>query len=207
MKTLIILSILALSLTFACSVRQTSSLSDPGEPGASTAAANATPPKAAANAAASVAKSSAAADCASIDVGEKKVLKAQTFPVDFEPFRGGCFVTSHNPEYQGSPMESEYAIYVDGKKVFDFPDQFNQTAFGCWIDAVAFQDLDADGLTDVIVVGKCSGKSQTYNENMVYVNNGSEFTTDLDANYKLNDFTKAKDIANFAKNNRKLFFH
>jgi hypothetical protein len=196
-----------LSFSAACSVRQTTSANEPGER-SSTVAANSTPAKAVANASASVAKSSAAvSECASVDVGEKKVLKAQTFPIDFEPYRGGCFVTSHSPEYQGSPMESEYAIYVDGKKVFDFPDQFNQTGFGCWVDAVAFQDLNADGLTDVVMVGKCSGKSQTYNENMVYVNNGSEFTTDLDANYKLNEFSKVKDVANFAKNNRKIFFH
>ena len=103
-------------------------------------------------------------------------------------------------------MESEYAIYTDGRKVFDFPSQFNQTGFGCWVEGVSFQDLDADALTDVIVVGKCSGKSQTYNENMVYVNNGSEFTTDLDANSRVNNFTKAKEIANFVKNNRKTFF-
>jgi len=207
MKTLTFFCILVLSSPFACSVRQTTSVNEPGERGGSAAVVNATPAKVAANASASVAKSSASSDCTSVDVGEKKVLKAQTFPIDFEPFRGGCFVTSHNPEYQGSPMESEYAIYQEGKKVFDFPEQFNQTGFGCWVDAVAFQDLDADGLTDVIMVGKCSGKSQTYNENMVYVNNGSEFTTDLDANYKLNDFTKAKDVANFVKNNRKIFFH
>jgi hypothetical protein len=162
--------------------------------------------KAVSNKAKNTSAAAASEECTSIDVGEKAVLKAQTFAIDFEPFRGSCFVTSHNPEYSGSPMESEYAIYTDGRKVFDFPSQFNQTGFGCWVEGVSFQDLDADALTDVIVVGKCSGKSQTYNENMVYVNNGSEFTTDLDANSRLNNFTKAKEIANFVKNNRKTFF-
>jgi hypothetical protein len=193
--------LLAFSFALGCSVRTAGNAT-------AQAAANASgsPLPATASRSPAAAPKRSVSDCLSIDVSPKKILKAQTFPVDFEPFRGGCFVTSHNPEYQGSPMESEYAIYQDGKKAFDFPQQFNQTGFGCWVDAVSFQDLNADALTDVIVVGKCSGKEKTYNENMVYVNNGSEFTTDLEANYKLNDFTKAKDIANFAKNNQKLFF-
>lgn len=145
-------------------------------------------------------------DCESVDTGDNALLKSQTFPVNFEPFSNSCFVTSYNPEYDDPPMESEIAIYKDGRKVFDFPNQFNGVMTGCWIDAVSFQDLNADGLTDVIAVGKCSAKTAPYNENVLYVNTGKAFVTDENANYKLADFKKASDVADFVKRNQNLFF-
>ena len=145
-------------------------------------------------------------DCESTDTGDNALLKSQTFPVNFEPFRNTCFVTSYNPEYDDPPMESEIAIYKDGRKVFDFPGQFNGVLTGCWIDAVSFQDLNADGLTDIIAVGKCSAKTAPYNENVLYVNTGKAFITDENANYKLADFKRASEIADFVKRNQQLFF-
>jgi hypothetical protein len=145
-------------------------------------------------------------DCESVDTGDNALLKSQTFPITFDPFRNSCFVTSYNPEYDDPPMESEIAIYKDGRKVFDFPNQFNGVLTGCWIDAVSFQDLNADGLTDVIAVGKCSAKTAAYNENVLYVNTGKAFVTNENANYKLADFKKASDVADFVKRNQNLFF-
>ncbi|HBR58022.1 MAG TPA: hypothetical protein DEA22_11245, partial [Blastocatellia bacterium] len=104
------------------------------------------------------------------------------------------------------PMESEIGIYSDGKKIFDFPEQFNGAKFGCWIDAVAFEDLNSDGLKDIIIVGKCSAKSAAYNENTIYVNTGSGFVTNTNANFELGEFTSVKDISDFVKANQKLFF-
>jgi hypothetical protein len=148
----------------------------------------------------------AKAACLAVDTGDNVVLKAQTFPIDFAPFEDSCFVTSHNPEFDDPPMESNIAIYRSGKKVFDFPSQFNGATFGCWVDAVAFQDLNTDGRTDIIVVGKCNAKSQAYNENMVYVNTGKAFTTDADANLKISEMAKVKDIADFVRKNQNIFF-
>lgn len=145
-------------------------------------------------------------DCYTVETGDMVVQKSQTFPVDFAPFKGGCFVTTYNPEFDDPPMESEYAIYVDGKEAFKFPAQFNGTSFGCWVEAVSFQDLNEDGLTDIIVAAKCSGKSSSYSENMVYVNTGKEFTTDETANYKLSGLEKIKDVADFVKKNKEAFF-
>lgn len=145
-------------------------------------------------------------ECLNVDAGDKAVLEKQTFPIDFEPFRTSCFVTAHNPETDDPPLESEFAIYTDGKEVFKFPDQFNGVEFGCWVTGVAFQDLNTDGLTDVIVAGMCSAKTAPYSENMVYVNTGKDFKTDTNANYKLQDFKKISEIANFVKNNQGVFF-
>lgn len=145
-------------------------------------------------------------DCEGTDVGDNALLKSQTFPFTFEPFKNTCFVTSYNPEYDDPPMESEIAIYRGNKRVFDFPEQFNGINTGCWVEAVAFQDLNGDGLTDIIVVGKCSAKTAPYNENVLYVNTGKAFVTDETANYKLADFKKAGEIADFVKRNQKLFF-
>lgn len=144
--------------------------------------------------------------CARIDTGEKTVLKSQTFPIDFAPFKNSCFVTAHDPEYTDPPLGSEFSIYRDGEEVFFFPGQFNGVTIGCWVEAVSFQDLNTDNLTDIIVVGKCSAKTAPYHENMVYVNTGRTFITDEDANYKLVDLKTIKDIADFVKRNKQIFF-
>lgn len=149
----------------------------------------------------------AKAACMITDIGGKRaVQKSQTFAIDFEPFKGSCFITSYNPEYGDIHMESRYDIYTKGKKVFSFPNQFNGSSFGCWVDGVAFQDLNHDGLTDVIVVGKCAAKQSEYNENMVYINTGKGFTTREDGNNQLGDFKTIKEIAKFVDENPQIFF-
>lgn len=144
--------------------------------------------------------------CQTIDTGEYDVYKKQTFAIDFEPFRNSCFVTSHNPEYDDPPMESKFAIYKNGKNVFDFPSQFNGVNFGCWIEAVSFQDLNDDKRTDVVVVSKCQAKMGDYNENTVYINDGKGFTTREDANTRLGEFKTVKEVVDFVKENRSMFF-
>lgn len=149
---------------------------------------------------------SATLRCQSVDTGDFKVYAKQTFAIDFEPFRNSCFVTSHNPEYEDPPMESQFAIYKGGKKAFDFPSQFNGVNFGCWVDAVAFQDLNDDKLTDVIVISRCQAKSESYNENTVYANTGKAFTTREDANMQLGEMRTIKQVADFVKENKSMFF-
>jgi hypothetical protein len=133
-------------------------------------------------------------------------MKSQTFPIDFEPFAGSCFVTTYDPEYPDPPMVSHYSIFKNGSKIFDFPEQFNNATFGCWVDAVAFQDLNQDNLKDVIVVGKCSTKAVPYNENTVYINTGKIFVTRQDGNDRLGDFTNVKEIADFVEDNQQIFY-
>jgi hypothetical protein len=145
-------------------------------------------------------------DCEATDTSDNALLKSQTFPVTFEPFKNTCFVTSYNPEFDDPPLESEIAIYRGNKRVFDFPSQFNGVKTGCWVEAVAFQDLNGDKLTDIIVVGKCSAKTAPYNENVLYVNTGKAFVTNENANYELADLKKAGEIADFVKRNLQLFF-
>jgi hypothetical protein len=149
----------------------------------------------------------ARAACMNVDPGEKRaVQKSQTFAIDFEPFKGSCFVTSYNPEYGDSHMGTDFSIYKSGKKTFSLPNQFNGSTFGCWVDAVAFQDLNRDGLTDVIVIGKCSAKGGDYNENMIYVNTGRTFTTSQDGNNQLSDFNTTKEVIGFVEDNKQIFF-
>ena len=151
---------------------------------------------------------SATLKCLETKTGNFKVNRKQTFAFDFEPFKQSCFVTSFDPEYgDDPPLESSFAIYKNEKKAFDFPSQFNGVTSGCWVEAVAFQDLNEDRLTDIIVVGKCSAKNAPYNENMVYVNTGKTFTTREDANFQLADKTTIKSITDFVKENRAMFFN
>jgi hypothetical protein len=151
-------------------------------------------------------KAAAQTDCLNTRVAGKKTDEKQTFAFDHEPFKNACFVTAHDAEYDDPPLNSEFFIYKNGKEVYKFPNQFNGVTTGCWAEAVAFQDLNEDNLTDVILVGKCSAKTAPYNENMVYVNKGKEFTTNEEANYTLEKFKKIKDIADFVKANKEQFF-
>ena len=144
--------------------------------------------------------------CLDADTGDKMLLESQTFPVNFAPFENSCFVTAHDPEFDNPPLGSEFSIYRNGEQIFVFPDQFNGVTVGCWVEAVSFEDLNDDNLTDVIVAGMCSAKSAPYSENMVYVNTGRSFTTNEQANYELTEFKKIKDISNFVKQNRDIFF-
>ncbi|MDM7924132.1 MAG: hypothetical protein QUS14_17735 [Pyrinomonadaceae bacterium] len=144
--------------------------------------------------------------CYETDTGDNVVLKSQTFAIEFEPYKGSCFVTAHNPEFDDPPMESEFAIYKGNKKVADFPNQFNGATFGCWVEGVAFQDLNDDKLIDVIVAGKCSAKSAAYNENTVYVNTGKGFTTNEDGNIRVSEFKTIKEIADFVRENKQIYF-
>jgi hypothetical protein len=154
----------------------------------------------------SAAGRSATLACQSVDTGEYDLNAKQTFAIDFEPFRNSCFVTSHNPEFDDPPMESKFAIYKNGKQVFDFPSQFNGVNFGCWIDAVSFQDLNDDKKTDVIVISKCQAKMGDFNENTVYVNDGKGFTTREDANTRLGELKTVKQVADFVSEHRSMFF-
>ncbi|MBA2380016.1 MAG: hypothetical protein H0V76_10640 [Blastocatellia bacterium] len=143
--------------------------------------------------------------CFLTDTGDDVVLKTQTFAIDFAPFEDSCFVTAHNPEFDDPPMESSIAIYQKDKKVFDFPGQFNGAEFGCWVDAVSFQDVTGDGLVDVIVIGKCSARAAAYNENVVYINNGKGFETNEEANLKASELKTIKEVADFVRKNKQLF--
>ncbi|HMP65990.1 MAG TPA: hypothetical protein PKD11_10415 [Pyrinomonadaceae bacterium] len=144
--------------------------------------------------------------CYETDTGDFPVLRSQTFALEFEPFKGTCFVTVHNPEYDDPPMESEFAIYRGNKRIYEFPEPFNGVTAGCWVEAVAFQDLNGDGLIDIIVVGKCPAKTAPYQENMVYANTGKGFSTNLDANYRLSEMKTVRAVADHVRDNQIAFF-
>ena len=161
---------------------------------------------------------SATLACYKIDTSPKALLKSQTFAIDFEPFRNSCFVTSHDPEFKDPALDAELAIYKDGKKVEVFRGDFPVTMGhpvngepkvslppGCWVEAVAFQDVTSDQLTDVIVVAKCGAKHGDYNENMVFLNNSKFLVTRQDSNYPLSDLKTIKEIVEYIKNNPKPF--
>ncbi|HYP50239.1 MAG TPA: hypothetical protein VEQ34_04800 [Pyrinomonadaceae bacterium] len=144
------------------------------------------------------------ADCLKNRRGDKVPDSKQTFVMDFEPFRDACFVTFHDAEYTNPPLGSEFHVYRDGKPIFEFPSQLNGST--CWVEAVSFVDLNEDELKDIIVAGMCGAKAGPYSENIVYANTGDGFRTNDDANYKLADFKRIKEIENFVRRNRQLFF-
>ncbi len=144
--------------------------------------------------------------CYEIDTGDFPIWKPQTFAIEFEPFQDSCFVTTHNPEYDDPPMESQIAIYRKDKKALDLPGMFNGVTHGCWVDGVGFLDLNKDGRTDVVVVGKCQAKMGDYNENMVYANDGKTLTTNETANTWISEMRTVKAVAAHARENPEMFF-
>ncbi len=144
-------------------------------------------------------------ECRGVDTGDRFLLTSQTFPIDFKPFEKSCFVTTHDPEYDDPPLGSEISIYKDGQQIYKFDSRFNPNAATCWVNAVGFEDVNNDGLTDVIVVGQCGAKSDDILANEVYINTGTGFSTDIGANDQLEQFNKIKDIAEFVRKNKQLF--
>ncbi len=143
--------------------------------------------------------------CLDVDTGDKFLLKAQTFPIDFKPFENSCFVTAYDPEYEDPPLGCEISIYRDGKKIYGFDSRYNPDAATCWVEGVSFEDLSGDGLTDIIVAGKCGAKSGPIQGNEVFINTGKEFYTNIEANDRLENFSNLKDIAKFVRKNKQLF--
>jgi hypothetical protein len=148
----------------------------------------------------------ARAACQQIDTGDSPIVPSQTFAINFEPFKDSCFVTTHNPEYDDPPMEASAAIYKDGKKVFDLPDQFRGTQAFCGVDAVGFQDLNADSYIDVIIIGRCQAKMGDYFENMVYANTGKTLTTNVNASIDIGEMSTVRAVAEYVKKNPAKFF-
>lgn len=144
--------------------------------------------------------------CQETETGDADVLESQTFAINFEPFLDSCFVTTHNPEMDDPPLESEIAIYKDNKRIFDFPDQFLKRSTLCWVRAIGFDDLNGDNLVDIIVVGKCQAKMGDYNEHAVYANTGKGFTTDDGANSEIYELDNIKAIADHVRKNPGKFF-
>jgi hypothetical protein len=145
-------------------------------------------------------------ECLKIDSGDLLLLKSQTLPTDFKPYEGACFVTMHDAEYDDPPLGSVISIYKDGAQVYTFDSSFNPDAATCWVEAVAFEDLDGDGLKDVVVAGKCGVKSGDLSANEVFINRGDgEFHTDTAANDELEEFDTIREISDFVKKNKELF--
>jgi DNA-directed RNA polymerase subunit M/transcription elongation factor TFIIS len=144
--------------------------------------------------------------CADVQKDGYKLDQKQTFAIDFKPFEKSCFVTFHDPQFTNPPLGSQYFIYKNGKEVYAFPDQFNGGNATCWVESVAFEDVNEDALEDVIVVGKCGAKAEAYNENMVYINSGKDFITNIEGNSELLDFSKVSQIKDFVKKNKPMFY-
>jgi hypothetical protein len=134
-----------------------------------------------------------------------KLLKTQTYPIDFEPFEKSCFVTFYGAEFDNPPLGAQYYIYRDGKEIFNFPEQFNGGNILCRVEDVSFEDLNKDNLKDIIIVGKCGAKADAYNENMVYFNTGKTFRINKDANMDLMDFSKAGEVKKYVEQHESSF--
>lgn len=131
--------------------------------------------------------------------------KKQTFAIDFAPFEKSCFATFHDPEFTNPSLGAQYFIYKNGAEVFAFPEQFNGGNATCWVDAVSVEDVNADKLKDILVLGKCGAKSEAYNENMVYINTGKDFTVNKDANMEMMDFSKISQIQDYVREHQDSF--
>lgn len=147
----------------------------------------------------------AAGDCGELKKAGFALDKKQTFPVDFPPFEKSCFAVFHDPDFTNPALGAQFFIYRDGAEIFAFPEQFNGGNATCWVDAVAFEDINKDALKDVLVAGKCGAKSGAYNENMAYINTGESFKVNKDANMEMMDFSKISQMKDFIEKNQESF--
>ena len=145
-------------------------------------------------------------ECLKAKMDGKRLIATQTFLFDHEPFKGSCFVTFASKEdmldEKDVPRGSTFHIFKDGKKVYDFEDAFDGQQ-ACWVEAVAFEDLNDDKKTDVVMAGSCLGAKDSYPSNAVYMNKGTEFQTIASANQKLEKFTTIKQIVDYVKSQQK----
>ena len=149
------------------------------------------------------------AQCYQSKVAGKMLVREQTFVFDHKPYEKSCFVTFANPDEMVDktdvPRGSTFHIFTNGEDMFEFPDAFNgQTA--CWVEALSFDDLNKDGLTDVIMAGKCLGAKDSYPTNAIFVNVGKGFSTNEEANAELDDLKNIQQIREFVGKNLKRFF-
>ncbi len=211
-KVLLLVTII-ITAAAGCSLNPTSgnaAANNSPNPNTASAANDAKTNVPAANAQPTPAAKSASADrCGEPKMAGKVLIKKQMFPVDFKPFEGSCFVTFASKEEmlddKDVPRGSTFYIFKDGKQVFAFPDAFGGQP-ACWIEGVSFTDLNGDGLTDVALAGSCLAAKNSYPSNAVYVNSGTAFTTNGDANTKLENLKTLKEIEAFATKNAKRFF-
>jgi len=147
--------------------------------------------------------------CKDLKLAGKAFISKQSFPIDFEPFAGGCFATFASKDEmldeKDVPRGSTFHIFKGGKSMLDLPDAFDGQP-ACWVEAVSFKDLNGDGKTDIIMAGSCLAAKDSYPANAVYVNNGKTFTTDADANSKLNELKSVKAIEDYVTSHLKTFF-
>lgn len=209
-KALFLLTISIASFAAGCSFNIGTNAATPSNVSTTNSAANNA--NAPARAAAPTAETKAAAEpakCGAFSQAGKRFISSQSFPFDFEPFKGSCFVTFASKEEmmddKDVPRGSTFYIYTDGKQAFELPDAFAGQS-GCWVEGVGFSDLNGDGKTDIVLAGKCLGAKDSYPANAVYVNNGKGFTTDADANEKLEELKTVDAIKAFVKRDVKSFF-
>lgn len=147
--------------------------------------------------------------CPAVKREGKRQIKSQTFPFDFKPFNDMCFVTFASTEdmldEKDVPRGSTFHFYKNGNSVLDLPDAFDGQQ-ACWVEGVSFKDLNGDGFTDIIIAGSCLAAKDSYPSNAIFVNNGDDFTTNAEANQKLENLKKLAEIEAFVKRNQKLFF-
>lgn len=155
------------------------------------------------------AESAVKLNCTGFTMPGMTFIAKQSFPFDHNPYHGSCFVTFASKDdmldQKDVPRGSKFFIFRDGKKIFEFPDAFGGQS-ACWVEAVSFEDLNADGDVDVIVAGSCLGAKDSYPTNAIYRNIGRGFTTNDESNTKLEEFKTIKEIEAFAKKNLKDFF-
>lgn len=149
------------------------------------------------------------AECYRSKVAGKTLVKEQTFVFDHRPYEKSCFVTFANPDEMVDktdvPRGSTFHIFTKGEDMFEFPDAFNGQA-ACWVEALSFDDLNKDGLTDVIMSGRCLGAKDSYPTNAIFVNVGKGFSTNEEANAELDDLKNIQEIRTFVGKNLKRFF-
>jgi len=149
------------------------------------------------------------AQCRDVYLEGKTLIPQLTYQFDHSPFEKACFVTFGDTAEMmikhGQPSGVTFHIFQNGQEVFEFPDVFDGNK-ACWAEAVAFDDLNDDGRTDIIMKGRCQVVKKTYPANAVFANTGTSFKTNLHEDNKLEKLNSIEKIKAYVKKDPEPFF-
>ena len=134
-----------------------------------------------------------------LEDGGLQVIENQCFSVKLENFGLVKFISGLKRE-NSSEIATFYLLDNNNNVLYKFPDYFgNSKGRFTEIKAVAFSDVNKDGLKDIIVIGNftIAGKSDTISS--IYLQKGKIFGNNPSFDEKLNKSGSNKDIASIVK--------
>lgn len=136
--------------------------------------------------------------------GGLQVIENQVFSLDLNDFGKIKFISGLKRE-NSSEVAKFYLIDNKNSVLYKFPDFYgNSKGRFAKINAVSFQDVNKDGLKDIIIIGEFTvdGKNEVISS--IYLQKSKAFSSNVDFDEKLNKSGNNKEVSailKYAKDN------